>query len=292
MEVSDIPEVVFDAFSISHSARQKLVKQTNSKFRLDKMVLAKISDNAKGTWSSLIRENLLINQMVIAKPVRSSDGRFVVSNWKVDIYPEGTPQRNVLDLTYIARLLNKELKLAEKPDFLRKAPFNIGSYTDIFQIADSIAFSSNPEKVLSNYQNFINQSEMSEKFLRIFRELLSLRRSIELANQITVLDLFGNTSVDSTGTSVVVDLIPYFRPANYAIACIVVDSLIWDPGTSNHLLNIPLNDNNAPKAFPEWEQLLLRAMLFKLLVFLLHPKASSEYGAHLLQAVNILRMNI
>ena len=79
----------------------------------------------------------------------------------------------------------------------------------------------------------------------------------------------------------VLDVVPYWRPAVWGTALVVVDALVWGdadpalPGRWAHL--------------PEFPQLMLRALLFRLAVHLLHPRATEATSQRLGRAVDVVR---
>ena len=67
------------------------------------------------------------------------------------------------------------------------------------------------------------------------------------------------------------DLVPYWRPPQWAAAVIVVDALAWGGA------DIGLPDRWANLA--GWDQMLLRALLFRLALHAQHPAATAPVGA-------------
>jgi len=100
----------------------------------------------------------------------------------------------------------------------------------------------------------------------LFDDLARYRRQIRLPAQVVHADLFGTVLFDGDAPPAILDLVPFWRPVEWAAAVIVVDALAWgggDPallGTWSHL--------------DGWPQALLRALLFRVALHAQHPASS------------------
>jgi hypothetical protein len=75
-------------------------------------------------------------------------------------------------------------------------------------------------------------------------------------------------SVDPAAPPAVLDLVPFWRPVEWAAAVVVVDALAWggvDPGITTRWSHLV-----------EWPQVLLHALLFRLAVHAQHPSCTRE----------------
>ncbi|EUA37447.1 hypothetical protein I549_1888 [Mycobacterium avium subsp. avium 2285 (R)] len=61
-------------------------------WRCGEVVLSLVADNARAAWSARVRETLFVDGVRLARPVRSTDGRYVVSGWRADTFVAGTPE--------------------------------------------------------------------------------------------------------------------------------------------------------------------------------------------------------
>ena len=85
---------------------------------------------------------------------------------------------------------------------------------------------------------------------------------------------------DRTGVPAVIDLVPCWRPKEWAAAVIVVDALAWgdaDPALIQHWDRLS-----------EWPQMLLRAVLHRLALHAQHPDGSAESLAGLERAAGLV----
>ncbi|MEY9937577.1 hypothetical protein [Streptacidiphilus sp. MAP5-3] len=80
-------------------------------------------------------------------------------------------------------------------------------------------------------------------------------------------DLTGNVLFAADEPPIVIDFSPYWRPPMFAEAIVVADGLLWfDPPSS--LLT-------AGDDHPEWEQMLIRALIFRLVA---HSESAGPSG--------------
>ena len=56
------------------------------------VVLTMVADHARAAWSAKVRETMFVDGVRLARPVRSTDGRYVVSGWRADTFVVGTPE--------------------------------------------------------------------------------------------------------------------------------------------------------------------------------------------------------
>ena len=98
---------------------------------------------------------------------------------------------------------------------------------------------------------------------RLFAALADGRRPIDVPSQVVHGDLFGNVLFAGSAPPAIVDITPYWRPPAWAAGVIVVDALAWG--------GAPIELLAEGDRWPQWRQLLRRALLFRLAVSLAHP---------------------
>ncbi|MFE3148843.1 hypothetical protein ACFXJ6_19675 [Streptomyces sp. NPDC059218] len=93
-----------------------------------------------------------------------------------------------------------------------------------------------------------------------FSSLLELRRPVKQdAAQLIHGDLTGNVLFAADETPAVIDFSPYWRPPVFAEAIVVADGLLWfDP---------PADLLTAGSDHPDWQQMLIRALIFRLVAY-------------------------
>ena len=91
---------------------------------------------------------------------------------------------------------------------------------------------------------------------------------MRLESQVIHGDLTANVLFEAGLPPAVIDFSPYWRPAGFALAVIVADALVWG-GADREVLALVADE-------PEFAQLLLRALMRRLLEVELHDRASGR----------------
>jgi uncharacterized protein (TIGR02569 family) len=95
-------------------------------------------------------------------------------------------------------------------------------------------------------------------------------------------DLYGTVLFAGAAAPGITDITPYWRPASWAAGVVVVDALSWGDADEGLL--------ERWDALPEWPQMVLRALMFRLAVHALHPLSSQETFPGLLRTAALVRM--
>jgi uncharacterized protein (TIGR02569 family) len=126
------------------------------------------------------------------------------------------------------------------------------------------------------------ESEDRERSVEIVTQLAGLRKPTKAPGQLVHGDLYGTVLFTGTAAPGITDITPYWRPAAWAAGVAVVDALSW--GEADDGLIERWED------LPEWPQMLLRAMMFRLAVHALHPRSTAEAFPGLLRTAALVRM--
>ena len=94
-------------------------------------------------------------------------------------------------------------------------------------------------------------------------------------------DLYGTVLFAGTAAPGITDITPYWRPASWAAGVVVVDALAWGEADDG------LVERWAP--LPEWPQMLLRALMFRLAVHALHPRSTAAAFPGLARTAALVR---
>lgn len=276
-----LPSHVVSAFGLESAAPERLGP---SRFRYGSVVLSSAGDPARAGWSARVRETLAPAGFRVARPVRSSDGRYIISGWRADTFLEGSAQPRYDELVAASLRLQQALAAQPRPRFLF-GPVSVPlAESDVYLVADRAAWEPDPCRYLAGAANWPADTELAEhqeQVFAMFRALTPLRVPVSLPNQVVHGHLLETVVFNGSAEPGVEDLVPYWRPAVWGTALVVVDALVWGdadpalPGRWAHL--------------PEFPQLMLRALLFRLAVHLLHPGATSPTGARLGRAVDVVR---
>lgn len=170
----------------------------------------------------------------VAVPVAATDGRWVVGGWAATRFLEGEPAgwrwTDVLDA---GRAFHDAVAHLPRPTFLdrRHSPWDAG---------DRMAWGEEPLVV-------------GPAPAPLVERLAACLAPVSARSQLVHGDLGGNVLLDGGAPPAILDLSPYWRPPEWALAVVVVDALVWA---------------DAPPALVDEAgvdpQFLARAMLYRL----------------------------
>lgn len=216
-------------------------------WRFADIVLKPVGDKKRALWTSKALAYLVVPELRVGRPVRSSDGRSTVANWSASRYVSGSPELRYDEVVLVALKLHRATVDFPRPDF-------IDERTDFDAIADRMAWEE-AEVPLDETNGG-----------RWFEVLAGARKPVRLPNQVVHGDLLASVLFDGDEDPGLVDFTPYYRPAEWGAAVVAVDALIWG-GAGIELLH-------RWSHLPDWSQLLLRAMLFRLAANAMNPRAT------------------
>lgn len=218
-------------------------------WRCDDIALRPVTNPAEASWVAQTLTDLTVPDMRIARPLRASDGRYVVGGWIAFRYVSGTPEPRYDDVIAASLRLHKATADLPVPRFLAMR-------ADVFAMADRAAAG-------------LEEAPLNPSLGgRLFDVISGARKPLGLRPQVVHGDLFGNVLFDGTAAPGIVDFTAFHRPPEWAAAVVVVDALAWGGA-----------DEGLPKRWahlPEWQQALLHALLFRLAVHALHPHSTEQ----------------
>ncbi|MFC5995518.1 TIGR02569 family protein [Pseudonocardia hispaniensis] len=220
-----------------------------------------VTDNAMAAWSAGVLENLEVEGVRIARPLRSSDGRWVVAGWAACRFLPGTAEPWHDEVVAAAMRLHEATAAVRRPRLL-------DDRDDVLSHSAAAAFG---ERRLT-----LDPRTGGD----LFTELAAYRRPIRLVPQVVHGELFGAVLFDESRGPAVLDLVPFWRPAEWAAAVIVIDALAWG-GADEAILDRWAH-------LDEWPQALLRAMLYRLALHAQHPEGTAQTLAGLEHAAGLV----
>ena len=253
-------------------------------WRVGEVVLSLVPDHARAAWSATARENLYVEGMRIARPIRATDGRYVVSGWRADTYVAGSPEPRHDEVLAVAERLHAATAKLERPRFLLQPPAPPFNDVDVFTAADRAAWEEVPLRSARAAGMAEPQSEDGQRSLAEVKTLAGLRKPVDLPSQVVHGDLFGTVLFAGAAAPAITDIVPYHRPASWASAVVVVDALAWG-GAEEELVERWAHN-------PEWAQMMLRATMFRLAVHALHPRSTAGALPGLLRVVDLVRLMV
>ncbi|QUH00323.1 TIGR02569 family protein [Saccharopolyspora erythraea] len=217
-------------------------------WRCGDIVLKPAANTAEAAWVAQTLDVLEADDVRISRPVRSTDGRWVVAGWSASRDLAGRPEPRHDEVVAMSLRLHAASRFLARPRFL-------ATRQDIYALADRMAWGEEEYPL------------QSDKGGRLYDVLATSRRKVELRPQVVHGDLFGNVLFAGNAPPGIIDFSPYWRPAEWASAVVVIDALAWggsDPAIVERWSHLS-----------EWPQALLRALLFRLAVHALHPRSTT-----------------
>ncbi|WP_410590750.1 TIGR02569 family protein [Amycolatopsis sp. lyj-23] len=239
------PAHVCAAFGGSADGSDRLPDSTA--WRCGDLVFKPVTDKVRTLWTAHALDYVREPGLRVGKPVRSTDGRWIVGGWTASRFVPGTPEHRGDASVLAAVKLHRATIGLPRPDFL-------DARTDVDAVADRIAWEE------------LEVPLEETKGGRWFEVLAGARRPIDLPHQVAHGELLAGLLFDGDDVPGVVDFVPYYRPGEYGAAIVAVDALAWG-GEGRDLLERWAH-------LPEWPQLLLRAVLFRLAANALNPRST------------------
>jgi uncharacterized protein (TIGR02569 family) len=276
------PEHVLSAFGLSGVDPIPLGAAWEGGWRCGEVVLSMVAENARAAWSARIRETLFVDGVRLARPVRSTDGRYVVSGWRADTFVAGQPEPRHDEVVSAAVRLHEATGKLERPRFLTQGPTAPWADVDVFIAADRAAWEERPMQSVPAAARTPSPAADGQRSVELINQLAGLRRPTKSPNQLVDGDLYGTVLFAGTAAPGITDITPYWRPASWAAGVVVVDALSW--GEADEGLIDRWN------ALPEWPQMLLRALMFRLAVHALHPRSTAAAFPGLARTAALVRL--
>ena len=282
MTLESPPELVLVAFGLGGTQPTPLGAGWEGGWRCGEVVLSMVADHARAAWSAKVRETLFIDGIRLARPVRSTDGRFVVAGWRADTFVAGTPEPRHDEVVSVAVRLHEATASLERPRFLTQAPVPPWTEVDVFTAADRAAWEDRPFHSLPPGAPRPPASADGDRSVDLLEQLATLRKPIKSNSQLVHGDLYGTVLFAGSAAPGITDLAPYWRPASWAAGVVVVDALSWGEADDGLI--------DRWDALPEWPQMLLRALMFRLAVHALHPRATASAFPGLARTAALVRL--
>lgn len=204
-------------------------------YRSGNIVLKPTTNVIETEWVGNVLNSIKSDKFRIAKPVKAQNGQWVFNNWIAFEFIAGKHIPNRFEDIYkVSVYFHNALKNIPRPDCF-------DTKNDPWALADKMAWGE-LELPLDFKQTKVALTKLSEA-----------RKNINLPNQIIHGDIGGNILFEDGLPPAVIDFSLYYRPAGFASAITIIDSLIWQ-GMSFDKISIF-------KDIEELNQLLIRALI-------------------------------
>jgi uncharacterized protein (TIGR02569 family) len=238
-----VPAHVLAAFGVADDGVEPLEGGQGSSVRVGGLVLKPYADDAETAWLSGLSARTSGPGFRLPAPVAALDGRWTVDGWAaVEHVPgEAEPAGRWPEVVAAGRAFHAAV--VDEP-----MPAHLPERIHRWAVADRVAWGEQPAPAVG------------PRTAPLLAELEGMRGPVDLRPQLVHGDLSGNVLLASGLDPAIIDLSPYWRPAAYADAVVVVDALLWWDEPEE------LVDRIAPDGLPhrDWVQLLVRAAVFRL----------------------------
>jgi uncharacterized protein (TIGR02569 family) len=256
-----LPPHVRTAFGVGEVEPRPVVWAGRRAWHCGDVLIRPVPDNVVAAWSATVLDGLQVDGLRIAQPVRSSDGRWVVGGWAACRFVPGALEPRFDAVVEAANRLHAATASVARPRLLNDRD-------DLLARSAAGAFG---ERRLT-----LDPAIGGE----LYSHLADLRRPVRLVPQVVHPELFGAVLFDDDAVPALIEMVPCWRPKEWAAAVIVVDALAWG-GSDEGLLHRWAH-------LDEWPQALLRALLHRLALHAQHPEASARTLAGLQRTAGLV----
>lgn len=234
-------------------------------YRIGEVVLKPTNDILEAKWLAEINSSLNSEKFRVSKPILSADGEWVFKGWTANTFLPGRHIRgNYAQLIQVSKDFHQALSKIPKPEFF-------DDRNDVWAIADRIAWGELP----------VPDFELTNEPLK---KIFKLLKPNKLPNQLIHGDMgTGNVLFDDKLPPAVIDLSLYYRPADFAIAVMMIDALVYE-GADKTILELG-------KDLKDFDQLLLRALVRRICEYIghqNHPEAVKDFSPEIIKHLNIM----
>ena len=234
-------------------------------YRVGDVVFKPTKDAIETSWIAEINNNLTSNEFRVPKSIQTKDGAWIFDDWAASEFLQGERRPDhYSEAIEVSMVFHKALVGIPKPDWFDKK-------TDVFAVSDRMAWGEIPTP---NYQ-IANQP---------LKRVFGILKENRLPNQLIHGD-WGPEQIlfHDTLPAAVLDMTPYFRPAEYPIADMLISAIIND-GADAAILDL----GNYIKDF---DQLVLRAMVFRTCTYVgfqIHPENDHDWTSIIIRYLDLI----
>jgi uncharacterized protein (TIGR02569 family) len=242
------PEATLAAFDVTDDP-VLLAGGTGDTWRAGGLVLKPVEFLAETLWRAEVLIALPDSaEFRVARPVRTVDGAWVSQGWEASRLVTGEPDvGRPDDVLRAGTAFHQAISALPRPAFL-------GLREDPWSYGDRVAWDELPVQA-------------SPAAMDLLEPLLCARRKVDLDSQVVHGDLAGNVLFADGLPPAIIDWPAYWRPTAWASAVVVADAMCWYDAAPDLLTRW--------SHLPEWRQMLIRALIYRITT---HDKAFGASG--------------
>jgi len=239
-DASTSPVALLDAFGLSGSPLLRLTGGQGRTWRVDDVVLKPVEDEIEHDWVCGIFAGWEHHDSVrVPEPLATSEGAWSFDGWGAHRYLAGLSASMRSDFAAIRAA--SDAFHAAVADVA--CPAFIAQRQDRWSYADRVAWDG-------------AEPRGEAPALKQIDRLRAVLSDVTAASQVIHGDIGGNVLVEPGLAAGVIDWPPYHRPPGLALAVAVVDAICWE--------GVAMSFVDRWADLPQWEQLLARALVFRL----------------------------
>jgi uncharacterized protein (TIGR02569 family) len=247
-------KAILDAFSLTGEPLH-LTGGEGECYRVGNIVLKPTRNLVEAAWIAELNNSLASSTFRVPKFFKAPDGSWAYQGWTAMEFLAGEHRPgHYAEAVELSRKFHQALKNVPKPDWFDEK-------SDVFALADKMAWGELP----------LPEYELAKK---PFEKITGRLRGNALPDQLIHGD-WGPRQIlfHDTLPPAVLDMTPYFRPADYPIADMMVSALDHE-GADMSILGLG-------KGITDFDQLLLRALLFRTCTYIgfqTHPENDRDWN--------------
>jgi len=201
------PADVQHAFGASGSA-ERFPSGEGRTFRIGRLVLKPARERREAEWIGNVLEGVTEKGFRVARPVRAGDGSWVVGGWTAWQLIEGqSTKERWSDVIATGEHFHAALRDVPRPGFVDERSHQ-------WALGDRMAFGDARIELPTPLDEHVGQ-------------LLPHLGRLDLPSQVIHGDLTENVLFADGLDPAIIDFSPYYRPAGFASAIVVVDAIVW-----------------------------------------------------------------